>query len=298
VFHDHRDRLGEESPAVSNGETASAGELSTSDRLLIVARELTRGGAAYLALRHAQRLSRRYAVDVLCTGPWDEVFVSEFPSSVCLYRLEPGLLEPAAIPLQTVHEFALRHRAMSPFQLAYRAVLATSIFPDWPACAAVSAVRASRRLIFLVDEGLVRYPGLGPPERAVVDHCILGADTLLPVSRRLLQRMAEHCPPLRGRAWKTLHPPVDVETILEQAGGPRNPIAEGDRPVVLTVGRLVPDKQIALGLRVHHRLKQAGLRFRWYIVGSGPEEEALRDEVRKLGMENDFILINYIDNLY
>lgn len=95
---------------------------------------------------------------------------------------------------------------------------------------------ADRRLIFLVDEGLVRYRGLGPFERGIVRRCIMAADLVLSVSRRLWQRMAEHCPPLRDiRPWRSLRPPIENEAILAQAQAQTAAIVRGDVPVVLTV---------------------------------------------------------------
>src|SRR5262249_25964783 len=92
-------------------------------------------------------------------------------------------------------------------------------------------------------------------------------------------------------------PLVEVETMLAQAEKPQDAIVRRDRPVVLTVARLTPEKQIALCLRVHHGLKEGGLAFRWYVIGSGPEEPALRAEVRRLGMEEDFVILPYQENI-
>jgi hypothetical protein len=49
---------------------------------------------------------------------------------------------------------------------------------------------------------------------------------------------------------------------------------------------------------VHHRLKQAGVNFRWFVVGSGPEEATLRAEIDRLGMHEDFVILPYQENIY
>lgn len=268
------------------------------DRLLIVTRELTRGGAAYLALRHARQLCRHYAIDVVVTGPTDPDFVREFPAEVTVFSLGDCPPEIVGHPLRFLHQFAERFQHIPAFQSSYRAVLATSVFPDWEACAAATTVRANRRLTFLVDEGLIRYSGMGPLERSLIDRCILASDLLLPVSRRLLHRMADFCPTLRERPWQSLPPPIEIEHILDQAKAAPAAFVRGDVPVVLSVTRLTPDKQIGLCLQVHHQLKQAGIRFRWYVVGSGPEEPAIRAEIKRLDMSDDFMLLNRQDNIY
>ena len=163
-------------------------ESEPADRLLIVARELTRGGAAYLALRYARRLCERYAIDVLVTGPADDEFLEELPAGVTIFPLGEGPSRHEGSALRCLHQFIKRHQETPVFQRSYRAVLATSIFPDWRACALATTVRADRRLICLVDECLVCYHGLGPPERGILERCrVLAADVMLPVSHRLWQ---------------------------------------------------------------------------------------------------------------
>ena len=268
------------------------------ERVLIVAREFTRGGAAYLALRHARRLNERFAIDVLVTGPADDDFLGEFPAGVSIYRLGEFPSRPEGSPLRFLHQLVKRHQAIPPFQRSYRAVLATSIFPDWEACAITAAVQTQRRLIFLVDEGLVRYPGLGPPERSIVERCILAADLVLPVSRRLWQRMAEHCPPLRDRPWQSLRPPIEVEEgprrgecpaardrYWGRSGGPHG------RPVhARQTGRPVP----ASPSSTQESRAQISLVRCWVR----PEEQEIRRRVHELDMDEDFILLGYQDNLY
>ncbi len=268
------------------------------ERLLIIARELTRGGAAYLALRHARRLSPRYSVDFLVTGPCDEDFLRELPEEMTVYRLGPAPLDQEGDWCCALHQFALDHREELPFRQVYHTVLATSTFPDLRACAAVCTVRTSRRFLFLVDESLAFYSRLESPTREIVEQCVVRSDLVLPVSRRLWSRMADRCPALRSREWRCLQPPVDVEAILRLAEEPQAIVSPGPIPNVLTVGRLSPEKQIPLCVRIHHELKQAGIGFRWYVIGEGPEEPKIRAEIQARGMENDFILLGKQANVF
>jgi glycosyltransferase involved in cell wall biosynthesis len=278
--------------------SALQSEKNRADRLLIVAREMKRGGAAYLALRHARRLSTVYAVDVLVTGPCDDDFVAEFPEQVTIYRLDGSILKWDADWRRVLHIFAHEHSQATPFLWQYHTLLATSTFPDLIACAAVCTVQASKCLLFLVDESLAFYSRLGPQGRSVVKQCVERADLVLPVSRRLWYRMAEHCPVLLTREWQSLPPPVDVETIIKRAGECQTVVTQGGIPNVVTVARLSPEKQIPLCVLVHHRLKEAGVRFRWYVIGDGPDELRVRAEIRDHGMTDDFVLLGKQDNVF
>jgi glycosyltransferase involved in cell wall biosynthesis len=272
--------------------------LKTLNRLLIIARELTRGGAAYLALRHARTLSTQYTIDILVTGPCDDDFLCEFPEQILIYRLDNSSISREGDWRQILHRFALDHAQLTPFHEQYHALLATSTFPDLAACAAVCTVRAEWRALFLVDESLSFYTGLEPAEQDIVEQCIAEADLVLPVSQRLWHRMAERCSALRARPWQRLWPPVDVDAVLRLAEESQSVIGPREVPSVITVSRLSPEKQITQSVRLQHRLIQSGLRFRWYVIGEGLEEAALRAEIRELGMEDDFILLGRRENIF
>jgi len=72
----------------------------------------------------------------------------------------------------------------------------------------------------------------------------------------------------------------------------------GEVPAVLTVARLTPEKQVGQCVKVHARLKAAGIRFRWYVIGTGSEEALLRAEIHRLGLEDDFLLLGNQANVY
>jgi glycosyltransferase involved in cell wall biosynthesis len=62
---------------------------------------------------------------------------------------------------------------------------------------------------------------------------------------------------------------------------------------VIFVGRLVSDKGADVLVAALGRLRDRGLRLRTTIVGSGPEEDALRDQVRKLGLAGQVEFAGY-----
>jgi hypothetical protein len=144
---------GDEEAACSGPVAASKQE--GSDRLLIVSRELMRGDAAYLALRYAPALSARVPVDILVSGRCDDDFLGEFPETITIHQLDETPIIGEADWRLAWHRFAPDHAGASPFCQQYRAVLATSTFPNLAACAAVSTVQiAGGHIWFLVSNGL------------------------------------------------------------------------------------------------------------------------------------------------
>lgn len=256
-------------------------------RLLVIACEFNPGGAAWLALRHMDRLQSRFEIDLLVIGPAAADMLARLPPGVAVYHL-PGprtgpwdRLRGRADPLGALW----LPPALAPFRRSYRAVLVVSFVWNWQAARAVALVDAPRKALVLLDEGLARYPRLAARERAAIEGCLRAADIVLPVSARLWRRLAEACPPLALRPWETLPPPVDPP------GPPGPPAPPRDRPVVLTIARLSEEKNVRACVEVHRRLRDAGLVFRWHLIGAGPEEDALRADIRRHGLADDFILL-------
>jgi glycosyltransferase involved in cell wall biosynthesis len=265
------------------------------ERILFLVREFTLGGASYLALRHMRRLVCRYEIDLLVTGLSEEAMLKQLPEKVSVFKSERS--PEGTDPLAWLN-FLLAHGRMRPFQITYCAVLGTSTFPDWQSSMAFRLVRASRKLLFLVDEGLRTFELFPPYQRRAIESAILAADLLLPVSKSLWQQMAERCPTLTQRPWSVLRPPLEMDTNNLDSPVAGSGRAERDRPMVVTVSRLTTDKQAGQCLQVHHRLRKAGVNFRWYWVGSGPDEASLRSEIETLGMTDDFLLVGNQPDVY
>lgn len=71
-----------------------------------------------------------------------------------------------------------------------------------------------------------------------------------------------------------------------------------DSTVIVTVGRLVPPKQLALAIEAAHLLKEDGLSFRWYIIGEGSERLKLQNLIQQYKLEDEVILTGMLTNPY
>ena len=68
---------------------------------------------------------------------------------------------------------------------------------------------------------------------------------------------------------------------------------------ILTVGRLVIHyKGYDLAIKAAKRLKQNGYKFKWYIVGDGPDKDKIKKLIIKNELTNEFILLGKKDNPY
>ena len=73
---------------------------------------------------------------------------------------------------------------------------------------------------------------------------------------------------------------------------------EYTKKTVVTVARLSGEKGLSRCLRVFARLQAQGLSFAWHIVGGGPLEAQLRQEISELGLEKTVILEGMKENPY
>lgn len=67
---------------------------------------------------------------------------------------------------------------------------------------------------------------------------------------------------------------------------------------ILTVGRLSKEKGQELTINVLARLKNEGYKVRWYCIGDGPEKDNYRNRIKRLDIENDYILLGSKLNPY
>lgn len=67
---------------------------------------------------------------------------------------------------------------------------------------------------------------------------------------------------------------------------------------LVTVGRLSHEKGIEKIPPLLRRLKDAGQRVIWYVVGDGPERNNILRQARKLGVEKELILTGQLENPY
>ena len=91
---------------------------------------------------------------------------------------------------------------------------------------------------------------------------------------------------------------IERESFLRLAGEGAGFVDEYGGIRILSVGRLALQKGFDLAIDVHAKLLQAGFPHRWYVLGQGSEEAALRELIRKHGVEASFRLLGVQVNPY
>ena len=86
--------------------------------------------------------------------------------------------------------------------------------------------------------------------------------------------------------------PQNTDLIRKQGEMPEDdPHFLTDRTTLVSVGRLNPVKRFNQIAPIAQRLKEIGLRFRWYIIGEGKERKVIEKSIKDLGMDEYVIML-------
>ncbi len=219
------------------------------------------------------------------------------PPAVTRVRGRPDLLPVTA--LFTVAQRAVRLRADVALHAQWQTVGASALaqwltgYPRRIVCAA-----HGRELLFNPLSGRL---GLGAAYERFRRWSLAQPDALLPVSRytaRLLQERG--VPPARLRVVPN---GTDPEHFRPRGGRAlRDRLGIGRRPMLLTVGRLVPRKGVDTVLRALPRIAASVPEVQYMVAGTGPDRSRLerlavrkgvRDRVHFVGHVTDDALPSY-----
>lgn len=91
---------------------------------------------------------------------------------------------------------------------------------------------------------------------------------------------------------------IESERILKKSEQKINNIFSKDQVNFITVARLVEQKGIDRFIEIHAKLISNGLKNKVYIIGEGPLRESLNEKIKRMNVENTFVLLGKKENPY
>lgn len=301
----------------------------TTTRLTFFLSALPAGGLEQVTLTLIDQLAARgYAIDLLLehrTG----AYLEQVPASVDVIELErrsrwsgyPRFLTgwpregfthlkgtlgigPRSIPL---HRLAALVRYIETRQP--NVMIAT--FERVPLLAIWARHIARHRMGLLVVEhstfshrlnasrGNTRAHALITHRRDLMQRLYPEADARIAVSEGVATDLANTLGMMQS-AIKTIHNPVVSPRLHQQAvEAVSHPwFAPDAPPVIVTAGRLAPEKALHLLIDAFATLRASGRRARLMILGEGPERAALEARAASLDWADDIALPGWVDNPY
>lgn len=156
----------------------------------------------------------------------------------------------------------------------------------------VDHVQAKRKIAFLhIDYDFIAY-------RQAFDACYYQQiDLLASVSEECCAKAEQYFPRLRGkvRHMPNIVLPSFIRQMAQQEAAFPN---AGGSTILLTVGRLTVQKRLDRAVDACALLTKRGYDVRWYVIGVGALESALREQVQSLGLQDRFIFLGEQSNPY
>lgn len=91
---------------------------------------------------------------------------------------------------------------------------------------------------------------------------------------------------------------IDIDTIIKKSQEKQTEIAKNGFTII-TVARLQNiSKAMDRAIRITEKLKKEGLKFQWYWIGGGPDQEETALLIKNAQLTQEFILLGEKDNPY
>lgn len=92
---------------------------------------------------------------------------------------------------------------------------------------------------------------------------------------------------------------LNPNTIRELSSLEAPSLKKDDSPVIMTVGRLDKDvKGYDIALKTAVELKSRGVKFKWYVIGDGPDRKSIQEYIDKNNLKDNFVLLGSVVNPY
>ncbi len=164
------------------------------------------------------------------------------------------------------------------------------IYSDRAAETAVRAVNAERFLMFY-HHGAMR--------KEYHDTCgYRKAEKVIAVSDALAEKLRDYRPRYADKII-AVNNIIDTDTVRQKSLDTPSIVFTRDSFNIVSCGRLSPAKGMDIAVDACAELVRDGMSdIHWWIVGGGPEEEKLREQIHTLGVDGHVTLLGMRDNPY
>lgn len=160
-------------------------------------------------------------------------------------------------------------------------------YGDYTGAYIIDKVKAEKKVTWIHDENQ-------PWTKAMAEY-YPKFDRIFACSKRCAENFQNTFPELKDKIG-VLYNLIPVESILEMS---KKDVPQlSDKTNLATVGRLSKQKGYDIAIEAAKLMKQAGFPFTWYFVGTGVEEENLKQLVQEYELEKDVIFCGFDLNPY
>ena len=174
--------------------------------------------------------------------------------------------------------------------------IAAAYMHSIPSYYVMDKVCAKRKVLWMHND----YSGLEGDAALDADY-FEKADCIVTVSERCREALVGRFPHLEPKI-KILYNINSAKIISEMATrfDPEEyaEAVDNREAILLSVGRLSHAKGFDLAVEAAAIMKESGLRFRWFIIGSGDLQKEMENQIDRLGLQKEFLLLGQRENPY
>jgi len=156
---------------------------------------------------------------------------------------------------------------------------------------ALQMARAFKVGLEIQVHGFEKFKGI---RKILAKYVLKRADAIRAVSERLKKQLIGD---FRVKEDKITVVPIYVNVGVVETQGIASAEDKNKNFIFLTIGRLVPVKNIEMQIRAMANLKEKFKNIELWIVGEGPERKNLKFKIKNLKLEENVKLLGYKDDL-
>ena len=162
----------------------------------------------------------------------------------------------------------------------------------WPHDYAAKNVIADKKIAWIHTDYTVAKMDFAKDEKAWRSF-----DKIAGVSDEVCEAFKKVYPSLSDRI-VTIENILSAEFVKSQAEKEKPEGIDPDVPAILSVGRFTASKAFDLAAESCRIMKEKGCKFKWYLIGFGPDEELIRSKIKENRVEDTMIILGKKNNPY
>lgn len=173
--------------------------------------------------------------------------------------------------------------------------VAMSYIEGLPNYYVIDKVKAKRKILWIHNE----YTKLGYNkdfDKSYFDK----ADAIITISELCKNDLVNNFPEIKDKfqILENITNPLMIRTMAEETINDQLFDSNEQAFKILSIGRLTPQKNYPLAIDAAKILKKRGIKFKWYVLGTGPLKKELEERIVQHSLQNEFILLGLRSNPY
>lgn len=153
-------------------------------------------------------------------------------------------------------------------------------------------VHASRKVVWIHND----YRTAGHPKKYDIKY-LKQMDAIVSISNQCVKILAEEFPAMQEKIYCI--PNLTSSAVVKKRADEFEPEEyKNCQYNILSIGRLNEQKGFDIAVKAASCLKRKGVKFKWFVIGTGDLETSLKDLTRKEKVEDVFELIGARENPY